>query len=270
MQNRSLRTEKTGEIPPFASFVPAAIPTNIDDFLPQQADDNTVRQKVLTVFDQIGNHVDNYYGDRAEKLTAAQESDISRYDSPSLGVPLAALLEKSHRKLPIIKHCLGVYTVKLVSSPAGVDSLLPSEATAVLALPEAHNQRTSGDSNYSLALSRWRMLTAYIRPDLFDGSSLQEVSYDSRIYELAARFSRAFGPFSKPQYDDRQRTKHLTEVFRSAARLVLWLRSQPSTFKFDWGPTGSERSASAVTTVPALMKTHDGEGAALNPPLAMY
>lgn len=112
------------------------------------------------------------------------------------------------------------------------------------------------------------MLTAYLRPDIFDGSSLQDPDYDSHIEELATRFSRAFDPFSNPQYDD-QRVQHLKDVFRTAARLALWLQSQPSTFNFDWGLGVSPGPPQAVVTVPAVMKSHDQDGAALNPPLSI-
>jgi len=142
LQHKSLRAEKTGKIPPSGTFIPATapqFPNNVETLLPQQADDDTVRKKILMLFDQIEIYVDNYYRDYDKRLTAAQESEISRYGTPYLAVPLARLLETSHRKLVLIKHCLGFYTIKLISSPAGVDSLLPSEVITLLTLPKGQD-----------------------------------------------------------------------------------------------------------------------------------
>ena len=96
---------------------------------------------------------------------------------------------------------------------------------------------------------------------------MKSSDYDSRVYELASRFSQAFSPFSQPQHDE-QKLRHLTEVLRSAARLRLWLYTQPSAFKFDWGPAwdDSERSTQGLVTVPAVLKTHDENGVKINPP----
>lgn len=112
------------------------------------------------------------------------------------------------------------------------------------------------------------MLTVYLRPGLFDGSLLQEPGYDSHIEEVAARFSRAFDLFGDSEYFD-QRVRHLKEVFRTAAKLALWLQSQPSTFSFDWGIGGSRNPPLSVVSVPAIMKIRDENGTVLNPPLSI-
>lgn len=114
------------------------------------------------------------------------------------------------------------------------------------------------------------MLAAYLRPDLFDGSATSSADWDQRAYELASKFSHAFGPFSQPQYDE-HRVKHLAEVLRTAVRLTLWLQTQPSTFRFDWGPTSerSEKSSETVVIIPVVLKTHDEYGADVKPVLVI-
>jgi hypothetical protein len=111
------------------------------------------------------------------------------------------------------------------------------------------------------------MLTAFLRPDLFDGSSLRGDD-DSSLYDAADGFSRAFRPFSVAHLDD-QKAKHLVEVFRSGIQVALWLYTQPSTFTFDWtlGPTeSSSRPSRAVVTMPSLLKTHNEAGTRIDPP----
>jgi len=112
------------------------------------------------------------------------------------------------------------------------------------------------------------MLTACLRPDLLDGSSVQDPNYDSHIEELATRFSRAFDPFSNPK-NDKQKVQHLKDVFRSAAKLALWLQAQPSVFQFEWGLEASAMHPHAVVTVPAVLKSHDQDRTALNPALSI-
>lgn len=148
--HKSLRAEKPSKALPPGAFGPAADPqllNNIESLLPQQADDNTVKQKILILFDQIEIHVTNYYGEYEKKPSATQEGEISRYGTPCLAAPLAGLLERSHRKLTLIKHCLGFYVVKHMSSPAAMDSLLPSDAIAVMAVPAGQNQRNLSDQS---------------------------------------------------------------------------------------------------------------------------
>lgn len=147
LRHRSLRTEKPNKTLALGTSVSAASQPlhNIETIIPQQADDETVKQKILILFDQIEIHVNNYYGEYDEKPSASQESEISRYETPCLAVPLAGLLEMSHRKQTLIKHCLGFLIVKLISSRARQESLLPNDALAVMAIPEEPSPRSFSD-----------------------------------------------------------------------------------------------------------------------------
>ena len=113
------------------------------------------------------------------------------------------------------------------------------------------------------------MLTAYLRPDLFNDNAVSGSDEDQRLYDRAIRFSRAFSPFSTPGSSDQQ-VKHLVEVLRSAAKTALWLLAQPSTFKIDWEHGNSNRAMRTLETVPALLKTHDADGGSIDPPQIIY
>ncbi|KIW32227.1 uncharacterized protein PV07_03787 [Cladophialophora immunda] len=266
LSNKSLRSDKDPDkslARPSVAAIAVQPNVNIDAFLPQQADDATVKQRVLLLFDQIELHVDNYYSDQPLQLTPEQQSELSRFGTPELPMPLGILLNTSQRKVTIIKHCLAFHVVQLVSPSHGSDCLLPYEVSNVLVL----STPKSGDRNFHLALSRWRMLTAYLRPDLFDGKESDSTAQDAHLYNLAKTFSDRFAAFSQPQNAE-QKVKHLAEVLRTAVKVALWLYSQPATFKFDWGPASdaSRRSTPTVATVPSLLKTHDGMGGEIQPP----
>ncbi|OAP60533.1 hypothetical protein AYL99_05535 [Fonsecaea erecta] len=266
LTHQSLRSDKDPDkslVRPSVTAVGAQTNVNLDAFLPQQADDAMVKQKVLLLFDQIELHVDNYYSDQPFQLTVEQQGELSRFGTPELPMPLGALLDTSNRKVAVIKHCLAFHAVQLVSPSSASDCLLPSELSDMLVLFTPR----PGDRNFYLAFSRWRMLTAYLRPDLFDGKEPASAEQDARLYNLAKTFSERFAVFSQPQNAE-QKVKHLVEVLRTAVRVALWLYSQPSTFKFDWGPASdaSRRSMPAVVTVPSLLKTHDSMGAEIQPP----
>lgn len=137
LQKSSRAENTTKEAPPTSTNSTAKNPHShptIDLFLPQQADDDAVRQRILTLFDQIEQHVDNFYGQYAEKVSAEQEGELSRYSTPILTEPLAALLERSYRKTAVIKHCLGFYAITSISSMLGSESLMPKDVSAAYAM----------------------------------------------------------------------------------------------------------------------------------------
>ena len=157
-KQRSLKAEKIGYHTTFStSKAPKVNSTqplvNIESFLAQQADDDSVRQKTLILFDQVELHIENFYREHDAGLSIEQESELSRYGSPALAIPLVALLETSHRKTAVIKHCLGLYAVNIILSPINSDNLLPHETSAALALThaQARGEQTSSDPSEYLS-----------------------------------------------------------------------------------------------------------------------
>lgn len=115
---------------------------NVEFFLPQQADDDAVRQRILTLFDQIEQHVENFYGQYTEKISTEQEGQLSRYDTPILAEPVAALLQRSYRKTAVIKHCLGFYAINSISSMVGSESLMPKDISATYTIIQPDRGQT--------------------------------------------------------------------------------------------------------------------------------
>ena len=115
---------------PMVSITPAMAAL---DFLPQQADDGQVKQKLSTVVDQIDQHVENFYGNRGVRLDATMESDISRFETSELPLPLAACFQSSANPTTLIKHCLAFHIFNLTMAPGeGTQPLLPAEIAGMV------------------------------------------------------------------------------------------------------------------------------------------
>jgi hypothetical protein len=73
--------------------------------VPQPADDRTVADRILVVFNGVGLHVENYYAAISGSSTV-NPSLIAEYDSPYLPTPVADLLSDPHNQIAVITHCL--------------------------------------------------------------------------------------------------------------------------------------------------------------------
>lgn len=110
-------------------------------------------------------------------------------------------------------------------------------------------------------MSRWRVMTAYLRPD-----PTKDAAYiaqrNRQISDTARSFARAFAPWKSTGYKDEERARSLSAILEDAANLGIFLFSQPSTLKFHW-PTSSEVGPGKMVVSPALVKTTDEKGEAL-------
>jgi hypothetical protein len=110
--------------------------------LPQSADDATIQHEVLTLFEFIEHHVDDYYYDRHTKISQGTVDQLTELQSPYLpyGLSLEDLLDLARYQTPIIKHCLINLVVSGMSfqEPAPFP-LLPEEFTV---LPRAIRKET--------------------------------------------------------------------------------------------------------------------------------
>ncbi len=113
-------------------------------------------------------------------------------------------------------------------------------------------------------LTRWRVLTAYLRPDpLQDQGYLQD--RDVKMKEIVQNFADAFDPWKNPKYTDKQRTEVLLAILKESAELGIWLFSQGSELRFGWFP-GENRTSMDVVVSPSLEKLTDEQGISLQEP----
>lgn len=144
----SPKTEKNHDkrLGPPVSALPVV---NIDTFLPQQADDASIRQKVLILFDQVELHVDNFYSENSAQLTPEQEGKVSKFGTSVLTKPLAAVLETSPKKVTLIKHCLAYWMANLISPSSPSRGLLPYELSAMLDATKKIERQQAVDQSQS-------------------------------------------------------------------------------------------------------------------------
>jgi hypothetical protein len=108
----------------------------------QSADDATIQNKVLTLFEFIDHHVDDYYCDSRVKISQAIADQLTKVQSPHLPseASLEDLLELARYPAPIIKHCLINLVVSGMSfQESALFPLLPDEFTV---LPRAIYKET--------------------------------------------------------------------------------------------------------------------------------
>lgn len=95
---------------------------------PEPADDDTVRRRILTLVDQAGLHIDNYYvpGSTPAHLSSEQSARLEVYNSADLPAPIETLLGQREIRRQAIKYSL-VRTILQGIMPRGNGSgeLLP-------------------------------------------------------------------------------------------------------------------------------------------------
>ena len=116
-------------------------------------------------------------------------------------------------------------------------------------------------------LSRWRVMTAYLRPDpTKDAAYLAQ--RDTQINDTVRSFAKAFAPWKNIDYKDEERARSLSAILEEAANVGILLFAQPSTLQFLW-PSSSEVGSGRIAVSPALVKTTNEKGQGLTSPQPM-
>ena len=106
-----------------------------EKFLPESADDDSIRMKVKTLFDQIEIHVENYYGDSPVQATQQMQAGFAQLDSPNLPESVVGLLARARAPRAVIKHCLtNLILSHIVADGDPAHTFLPA---AFLSFPES-------------------------------------------------------------------------------------------------------------------------------------
>lgn len=107
---------------------------NSSDFLaavlPPAADEQMVKNKIVTLFNEISHHVDSYYRDVHATTTPTMESDLAKFGSGSIN--LLEMLQNSSMPTVAIKHALATYILSIVSPEAEDQAtLFPTEISGL-------------------------------------------------------------------------------------------------------------------------------------------
>lgn len=107
---------------------PGTLSSGLEDYLPQAADDKTVRTNISTTLEHLEMHVENFYQHSFSSDARMAEMDVARFNSPHLPGPLASLLPQSKNRVVLIKHCLTNFTISSITATGDPGlSLLPPE-----------------------------------------------------------------------------------------------------------------------------------------------
>ena len=88
---------------------------SVENYLPQSADDQTIRTRAQTVLDQIELHVENFYQDVRQPRARLSDIDLDFFSSLYLPNPLGTLLHQSKDSKYLIKHALAQFIGSKIS-----------------------------------------------------------------------------------------------------------------------------------------------------------
>jgi hypothetical protein len=96
-------------------------------YLPQPADDSTIRASVKSLFDEVQLHVENYYARANVDLTTDIAKDLKLVPTALSDKSTVQLLADAQSPIPVIKHCLAYMMASSIDmSAAPEQSLLPA------------------------------------------------------------------------------------------------------------------------------------------------
>ena len=142
-ESKSVRQQEQASKPKVPFMTPtASASAAFDDYIPQPADDATVKHNVNTIMDQIELHVENFYQNSSATPSTRNNAELALFDSPYLAASLASLLPRSKTKTHLIKHALAQHITSSISPTSShAKSLLPQE---FVLLPDAVRSAKTG------------------------------------------------------------------------------------------------------------------------------
>ncbi|KEY80509.1 hypothetical protein BA78_5056 [Aspergillus fumigatus] len=225
-------------------------------YAPHPADDETVRARILTLFDHARLHVDNYYSSAAASSPHNPTTSLASYESPYLPSPIATLLAKPGRHRAVLTHILVRELLQQIPPGSGKGALLPA---CYASCPQVVNQTPETDQ----VLFQWRMLTAYLYQRQQGDRDVDEHASSG----LAEPFVDAFTGYANPAHTRAERLQHLKSVASAATELGRWLFAQPCAFEFVWDYPGRQGAVLVIT--PRVIKICDEQGRRLAVPQVM-
>jgi hypothetical protein len=268
--------EKSLPTAPLLAGAAAGAGAGWEQHLPQSESDGTIRTSVKALFDQIELHVENFYRNAAVSISSGIQAELMKVDSSYLPDSVAGLLPQTKTPTMLIKHCLAHLIVSRITPDSDTSvSFLPAD---FVALPHAMSgtransdkpgKRSecrpwiSGQTNdiaaFAQALSRWRVLSYYLRPRAKDDRAYLSIR-DGNITNAADIFCSAFTPWATSLNDLEARRRNLIEIMKSAADTGIMIFSQPSSFTYRWAVPSERdrRGLNRIVVVPGFAKVSD-------------
>ena len=250
-----------------------------EQHLPQSESDGTIRTSIKSLFDQIETHVENFYRNAAVSISPEIQAALMKVDSTHLPDAVVGLLPQTKAPTMLIKHCLAQLIVSRITSDGDTSaSFLPAD---FVVLPRAigssrtnadkpgkyprrldttvyYLQETKEPTAFAQALSRWRVLSSYLRPRPRDDQAYLR-QRDAHITAAADSFCTAFAPWAASSNDSHPRRQHLINLMKAAADTGIVIFAQPSNFAYRWTlPSGRDREGVIrIVVLPGFAKVTD-------------
>lgn len=225
---------------------------SLGNYIPSPADDKTVQNRVLTIFEQVALHVENYYSNNPPIYTQ-DAAALESYNSPFLPVSMLSLLSRPGGRIAVLKHCL---TRTLLSATLPTRQSEQEPGGECFLPPMYAVRKDFEETAEDPAQFHWRMLTAYMYRRMPENQKQAYTAARKReIVRTVKRFTATFLPYSNPLHPEEVRTRHLIDVMQGAADLGIWLFEQPCGFEFVW-----DVAASRIVVSPAMVKVADEQG----------
>lgn len=123
----STTSSRRGAVPADAKFAATGKTYAWEAYLPQSADDGTIRQSVKKFYSQVELHVDNYYSRADVELDDNNIQCLAEVNPDKLPGPIYELLTSRSMTIPTIKHCIARLLITMATPGQGDTlSLLPA------------------------------------------------------------------------------------------------------------------------------------------------
>lgn len=102
-------------------------------YLSQQTEDAEARRRILSLTDQIDQHVENFYRNSKVHVDETIEAQISPFETRQMPNPLASCFEYAAHPLVLIRHCLAFHVFCQTVAPGeDTELLLPPEIAGMV------------------------------------------------------------------------------------------------------------------------------------------
>ncbi|KAH6973088.1 hypothetical protein BKA56DRAFT_111552 [Ilyonectria sp. MPI-CAGE-AT-0026] len=253
------------------SVTPSGSETQLDQFLLIATPDKEIGTELQSLGDLIHQHVENHYefGPSPASASILSQSLVNLGFKQGSGLSadaLAALCIQPESRQAGLRHVLShiIFRSIDVNSRSSL-SMLPAPLAAFLqSIPPAEQQHTNLQVT-SLALSKWRSLSALLlHPNPAERSPLP-VSEDV-VGPQALALANALNTFLHYFVASDEQTSHLQAVIIECTNLGYVLLSQPSDWQFVFETDGASTRKQPVVVCAGLEKLGHGDGTRYSSP----
>tara|TARA_R110002003_G_scaffold127_4_gene11891 strand:- start:2369 stop:3292 length:924 start_codon:yes stop_codon:yes gene_type:complete len=254
--------------------VASAVPSGIDNLLPQPESDDTITGEVSKIRDNIKNHIRTYCHSAplAGGINEAALHNLASAAGVSSSALVAALSNPSRRQETL--RLVFAWVILSKSTGGRNTDLLPLEVaklSGAITGTDIYNskdlapelvvaQNNMNITEHTALYSKWKTITGFLLQQGM-GKNAQDTNRVQAFARIIAELDSIVAPCVQGSLDDAQRRKNLDMILTRTANFAFLLFSQPGSFQFDFG---SRRGG--ICAFPTLLQTIGDQGQILSPP----